>query len=99
MDGFSASCEIGPAMILVSRWGAPLEHPSACIHFSLSLISLFIFLSPSISLSYPPLTPTTPCLSQSLSTILSTDTNTAVCIYCDCMSVCVCFPLYGASPT
>ncbi len=67
MDGFSASCEIGPAMILVSRWGALLDQPSASLHFSRSLISLFI----SLLLSHPLIAshcpPSVPPVSLSLS--------------------------------
>lgn len=92
MDGFSASSEIGPAMILARRWGqgALLEQPPASLRCSPSLFSLFI------SLSHP-YTPRLR-LSWSLRTVLSTDTNifftnffAAVCVYVRA-SMCVCFP-------
>lgn len=86
MDGFSASSEIGPAMILARRWGrgALLEQPPASLRCSPSLFSLFI------SLSHP-YTPRLR-LSWSLRTVLSTDTNifftnffAAVCVFSPCV--------------
>lgn len=77
MDGFSASCEIGPTMILVSRWGALLHQPSA----SLSNLSVHLPLSnphPDFLTVFIPLR---------LSAVLSADTNTAVCVSCDYVRV------------
>lgn len=70
MDGFSASCEIGPALILASRWGALLRRPAARLSLHPPLPSE-ISLPPSLALL---------CLSPSLSCVLLTDTNTAVCV-------------------
>lgn len=105
MDGFSASCEIGPAMILVSRWGAFLDQPSVSLHRSPSLISLYISLrTPRFLAVFPLRTPPTPPPPH-LSTVLSTDTTTAVCVFCDCAPAYVCstrvafvFSLHGPSP-
>lgn len=94
MDGFSASSEIGPAMILARRW-ALLEQPPASLRCSPSLISLFI------SLSHP-YTPRLR-LSWSLRTVLPTDTNIFYNFFCSCVCMCahlcVCvFPLRAPSP-
>lgn len=78
MDGFSASSEIGPAMILARR-RALLEQPPASLRCSPSLISPFI--SPS-----HPYTPRLR-LSWSLRTILSTDTNIFYNFFCSCVCV------------
>lgn len=87
MDGFSASSEIGPAMILARRWGrgALLEQPPASLRCSPSLFSLFI------SLSHP-YTPPTPSLMVSPHRLINWHKYFFHKFFCSC--VCVCARIY-----
>lgn len=99
MDGFSASSEIGPAMILARRWGrgALLEQPPASLRCSPSLFSLFISLShpytPPDSVSHGLSAP-----SYQLTQIFFLQIFLQLCV-CMCAHLCVCvFPLRAPSP-